>query len=161
YPDLADELAEFFADQRHVERMAAPYRELVTLAEYAPNAATSSPASPATLPAESLQASRSLPDYEILEEIARGGMRVVYRARQKSLNRIVALKMVLAGAHASESERGRFRTEAEAIARLQHPHIVQIFEVGEHERLPYLALEYCPGGTLEQKLAGTPLPARE
>src|SRR5262249_51551287 len=152
YPDLAGELTEFFADQRHVERVAAPLRGLVPCE---PTAGTPSPGSPGTPQLEP----RSPPDYEILGEIARGGMGVVYRARQKRLRRLVALKMILAGAHAGESERARFRTEAEAIARLQHSHIVQIFEVGEHDGLPYLALEHCPGGTLEAKLAGAPPPA--
>jgi serine/threonine protein kinase len=73
-------------------------------------------------------------------------MGVVYKARHLKLNRIVALKMILAGAHAGEAELARFRTEAEAVARLQHPHIVQVFEVGEHNGLPYLSLEFCPAG---------------
>jgi serine/threonine-protein kinase len=109
----------------------------------------------------------SIPGYEIIRELGRGGMGVVYEARQAGLNRTVALKMILAGGHAGETELARFRIEAEAIARLQHPHIVQIHEVGEWragERrppLPYFSLEYCPRGSLERKLAGTPLPPRE
>src|SRR5262249_41047306 len=73
----------------------------------------------------------------------------------------VALKMILAADHAGEQERLRFRTEAEAVARLQHPHIVQVFEVGEHQGKPFCALEFVSGGTLEQKLREQPLPPRE
>jgi serine/threonine protein kinase len=88
-------------------------------------------------------------------------MGVVYQARHLRLNRTVALKMILAGGHAGEHDRARFRGEAEAVARLQHANIVQIFEVGEAGGHPFLSLEFCPGGSLEGKLKGTPLPPRE
>jgi tetratricopeptide (TPR) repeat protein len=97
-----------------------------------------------------------VPGYEVLGELGRGGMGVVYKARQIKLKRLTALKMVLAGGHAGESERARFGVEAEAVARLQHPNVVQVFEVGEADGLPYLAMEYVEDGSLEGRLDGTP-----
>jgi serine/threonine protein kinase len=102
-----------------------------------------------------------VPGYELLDVLGRGGMGVVYKARQVKAGRIVALKMILAGGHADVAMLARFRTEAEAVARLQHPNIVQVFEVGDHDGLPFFSLEFCPGGSLDAKLNGTPLPPTE
>jgi tetratricopeptide (TPR) repeat protein len=98
-----------------------------------------------------------VPGYEILGVLGRGGMGVVYKARHLPLDRLVALKMILAGAHAGADDVARFRTEAEAAARLQHPNVVQIHDIGEQDRLPYVSLEFIDGGSLAQQLAGTPL----
>jgi WD40 repeat protein len=87
-------------------------------------------------------------------------MGVVYRATQAGLNRVVALKMILSGAHAGPGERARFQAEAQAVARLQHPNVVQIHEVGEHDGRPYFSMEFCEGGSLADRLLGTPQPAR-
>jgi WD40 repeat protein/tRNA A-37 threonylcarbamoyl transferase component Bud32 len=104
--------------------------------------------------------------YEILEELGRGGMGVVYKARHLKLQRIVALKMLLGGSFVTSDERSRFRIEAEAVARLRHPNIVQIYEVGEHDvdaglPRPYFTLEYAAGGNLASRLAGRPQPPRQ
>ena len=101
-----------------------------------------------------------IPGYEIVGELGRGGMGVVYKARQRGLNRLVALKMILAAEHAGPMDRQRFQVEAEAVAQLQHPNIVQIYEVGEVEGRPYFSLEYVDGGSLAQKLDGKPQAAR-
>ncbi len=101
----------------------------------------------------------TVPGYEILEELGRGGMGVVYKARQIRANRVVALKMILHQAHASLHEKVRFQIEAEAIASLQHPNIVQLHEAGEHAGLPFFSLEFCDGGSLAQRLKqGLPSP---
>src|SRR5262249_17344947 len=100
-----------------------------------------------------------LPGFEILGELGRGGMGVVYHARHLALKRPVALKMVLSGDHAAGEDLARFRAEAEAVAALRHPNIVQIYEIGEHRARPYFALEFMDGGSLDRKLAGSERPA--
>jgi WD40 repeat protein len=104
-------------------------------------------------------AAPNIPNYEIVGELGRGGMGVVYQARHVPLNRPVALKVIRSGAAAYPEERQRFQQEAEAVACLQHPNIVQIYEVGEHDGQPYLALEYVAGGSLKERMQATPQPA--
>jgi serine/threonine protein kinase/tetratricopeptide (TPR) repeat protein len=99
-----------------------------------------------------------LPGYEILEELGRGGMGVVYLARQLTLNRLVAIKMVLGGGSAGAEQLARFQAEGQAVAALQHPNIVQIHEVGQHDSLPYFSLEFVDGGSLDKTLKGQPQP---
>lgn len=98
-----------------------------------------------------------IPGHEVLDELGRGGMGIVYRARQEGLNRLVAVKMLLPGALASGEEEGRFRAEAAAIARLRHPHIVQVYQIGQVGGQHFFTLEYCPGGSLAARLKGKPL----
>jgi eukaryotic-like serine/threonine-protein kinase len=99
-----------------------------------------------------------IPRYEILGTLGRGGMAVVYKARHEGLNRLVALKMIIAGGHAGTSQMARFRIEAEAVAQLHHPNIVQIYDIGEVDGMPFVSLELLEGGDLRDRLAGTPQP---
>src|SRR5262245_27797947 len=117
YPDHAESLRTFFADLDAADRVAAPLRPPDSDATLAPSA-----------PAAPFGVVRYFGDYELIEELARGGMGVVYRAKQVSLNRAVAVKMILAGALASADDVRRFRTEAEAAANLDHPNILPIYE---------------------------------
>jgi serine/threonine protein kinase/WD40 repeat protein len=134
------------------------YREVLPeLAEQATAIANHWPRPPADLPG---QAPLEVAGYEILEVLGRGGMGVVYKARQGALNRVVALKMILAAQHAGPSAVSRFRREAEIVAQLQHPHIVQIYEVGENDGRHFFAMEFIEGGSLDGQLLGTPQPAR-
>lgn len=125
-----------------------------------PTGATGSFSS-ASLPKDSGLRDVEIAGYEILGELGRGGMGVVYKARQTSINRIVALKMVRSGDHASEHELARFRSEAEAVAGLSHPHVVQLFEYGTQEGSPYFTLEFMEGGSLGKQIKDRPLEFRE
>ena len=115
----------------------------------------------ATPEAVGLRAAPTIPGYEILGELGRGGMGVVYHARQVRLNRPVALKVILAGPHTGAEAAARFLAEAQAVAKVQHPNIVQIFHVDEHAGFPYFEMEFISGGSLADQLDGTPRPPRE
>jgi tRNA A-37 threonylcarbamoyl transferase component Bud32 len=144
HPELAEELRSFFADHDRVHALAEPFR---------PAAGPG----PAAAPTGALRSTvavldgtrlRYVGDYELLAEIARGGMGVVYKARQVSLNRPVAVKMIRDGQLASAADVQRFQTEAEAAANLDHPHVVPIYEIGEHEGQHYFSMKLVEGGSL-------------
>jgi len=160
-PDRADypELAEFFADEDAVARWAAPLREAARVLA----TASADPGQTTELAGPAADAPRliSFGDYEVIEELGRGGMGVVYKARHTRLGRPVALKMILSGSHASAQQQARFLAEARAVARFQHPHIVQIHEIGEHDGRPYFSLELVEGGSLAERLKQSPLPDTE
>jgi tetratricopeptide (TPR) repeat protein len=148
HPDLADDLAAYFALDDEVASLAGG--EAVTRrGSGAPPAAPTRVDAPHHLPPGLLSAvPGGFGDYELLEELAAGGMGVVYRARQASLNRPVALKMILAGRFASGRERQRFVAEAEAAALLDHPNIVPVYEFGQHLGCYYLSMKLVEGGSL-------------
>src|SRR5262245_46082873 len=127
------------------------------------NSALLSPAQPRTneFPSDSFQLPARFGDYELREELGRGGMGVVYRASQTSLGREVAVKMILRGQLASQADRQRFEAEAQAAAKLDHPGIVPVYEVGELGGRPYFSMKYVRGTTLGQRLAAGPLAPRE
>jgi eukaryotic-like serine/threonine-protein kinase len=148
HPQHAEALGAFFADHDRMAQAAAPLR--LAGASDSEVGGDSSSALPRV---------RYFGDYELLGEIARGGMGIVYKARQVSLNRVVALKMILAGQFASETEVQRFYAEARAAANLQHRNIVAIHEVGQHEGQHYFSMDYIEGKSLAQIVRENPLPA--
>jgi WD40 repeat protein/serine/threonine protein kinase len=124
-----------------------------------PCAVLTRPAFTESAPAEAIVPQR-VGEYEVLAEVGQGGMGVVYKARHRRLRRLVALKMVLSGQFATAIQLRRFQVEAELAARAQHPHIVQVYEIGTHEGRPFLAMEWVEGGSLADRLDGKPWPAR-
>ena len=152
YPQLAGELRELWAVAQFAELIQRPPAAITTI--HRPTQPSTESAKP-TLP-------REFGDFTLMGELGRGGMGVVYRAQQKSLNRVVALKMIREAHLASTDDGARFRAEAEAAARLHHPNIVTVFEVGTHEGQAYFCMEYVPGPTLAQRIhTEGPLPNRE
>ena len=162
YPDLESELEAFFADHDGVGRLAAPLRTgcegrdrpdpTATRGEGMADADTPTRIHDGTGRIPDFAELHQVGDYELLEEIGRGGMGVVYKARQRRLNRLVALKMILGGRLASAADVLRFRFEAEAVANLDHPHIVPVYEVGEHRGHWYFSMKWIEGGSLAERL---------
>jgi serine/threonine-protein kinase len=148
HPDLADELQRLFGAMLVTDTAGASLDEGIT----APNAGRRW---------RSLSLPATLGDYELLEEIGRGGMGVVFRARQISLNRVVAVKMILRGRLASESDLHRFLSEATATARLEHPSIVPVYEAGDIDGRAYFSMQLVEGPTLADLVAAAPLQQRE
>src|SRR5262245_31283382 len=154
HPEIAGELRQFIDDYHSVQRGAAP-RDDTGVKTYSLHL---DPRPKDGVPIDEI---RYFGDYELLEEIERGGMGVVFKARQKTLNRIVAVKLILAGQLASKREVDRFYAEAQAAAKLDHRNIVPIFEVGEHRGQHYYSMAYVPGASLALRILGGPIPPRE
>ena len=159
--DFGAELDEFFADRDRFEELAeplTPFGDAVREVRRVPIEAANTPTTLSTEPAtDRATTDHYFGDYELLEEIARGGMGIVYKARQVSLNRIVALKMILSGQLATEDDIKRFQIEAEAAANLHHPHIIPIYEVGKQDGQHYFSMEYVDGTSLSQMAREGPL----
>ena len=186
HPELADSLQDFFANHDRMKAVANRDEPTIPPNGSGLDEATMPPGlsshEDATLPTQPVGDDPTIPptvgatqsarpsvgdqvryfgDYELLEEIARGGMGVVFKARQVNLNRIVALKMILAGQFAGQEDVRRFYTEAEAAASLDHPGIVPIFEIGEHAGQHYFSMGYIEGESLAHRVIDGPLPPRE
>ena len=168
YPDIADELALFIQSESYFRRLSGTKNadlEVSTVAHLKQDTPKSAQLDLKT-PVQKPQIHSSAPvlarlgDYELIEEIARGGMGVVFKAWQMSLKRFVAIKMILKGHLASSDDVQRFQTEALAAAQLEHPGIVRIYEVNEHDGLPYLAMAFVDGQSLAKRLAEGPLEPR-
>jgi serine/threonine-protein kinase len=159
HPSLADDLRAFFANQDHLEELAVPLRlDSANEATEVHDAGESTDLSEAaTLAGQATGGNgvavgerlRYFGDYELIEELGRGGMGVVFQARQVSLNRMVALKLIRSADLASEDELRRFQNEAEAVAQLDHPGIVPIIEIGEHEGQKYFSMKLIAGRGLD------------
>src|SRR5262245_54528925 len=149
HPELAEELRSYFAGSDEVERLGQQGRKgspTVVIARARPESG------PPEEPRTAEDPARRVGDYELLEQIGQGGMGVIYKARQLSLQRLVALKMIRTDRLASPADVLRFRSEAEAAASLDHPHIVPIYEVGEHQGQPFFSMKLIEGGSLAQHL---------
>src|SRR5438128_2370628 len=160
HPELASELAAFFADRDQFEHLARPL-DAAGFRPQGPAAADMPTLAPGETAQPPLGVVRYFGDYELLAEIARGGMGVVYKARQVSLNRLVALKMILAGQLASDADKQRFYAEARTAANLQHPNIVAIHEVGEHKGQHYFSMDLVEGKSLSALTREHPLPPNQ
>ncbi|HJZ56597.1 MAG TPA: serine/threonine-protein kinase [Gemmataceae bacterium] len=161
-PDLAAELRELWAVAQFAGLARQPGFDRPTLSAPRPGPLTPGRARDLTTSDNTPALPREFGDFELVEELGRGGMGVVYKARQKSLNRIVALKMVREAHLATDEDRARFRTEATSAARLKHPNIVTVYEVGTVGGQAYLCMEFVGGQTLAEWVkADGPFPPRE